>query len=102
MTEKERDRLRKRAQRALNELWRSAHAEDTPTQYRLRLLQWFAELGVGKPKAISDDDRGSAGRGGIVILPDAGDAYLIQSGFDRFVGDAIARSLDAEEADFTD
>lgn len=96
------EKLRKRARRALNELWRAAHAEDTPPAYRFKLLQWFAELGIGKPKAIADDDRGGGDGRGVVLLPatDA-DTALGRSGFDRFVDAAICRAIDEEDEDLT-
>lgn len=63
------DELRANAEAALRTLWTMANAEDTAHGERVKLLQWFAELGIGKPATIDRGGRDGYEGGGIVLLP---------------------------------
>ena len=55
---------------AYRTLWEVANAEDTPAQQRERLLLWFAEMALGKPRTMEAAPGGAPGGSGLVILPD--------------------------------
>lgn len=44
------------AQKAIKELERIAFSEEEPIKIRMDILKWFAELEVGKPKALADNE----------------------------------------------
>lgn len=62
------DWLHRRGQQALRQLWREAQAPETPPAVRLRLLEYFADMGVGKAKTMEATPADASGCG-VVILP---------------------------------
>ena len=55
---------------ATRKLWAIANGEGTPAATRERLLQWFAEMAVGKPRTMEAAPGGAAAAGyGIIVLP---------------------------------
>ena len=61
-------KLDRKARTALNELWRMARDEEAPRAERIKLLQFFVELGIGKPVGMERAGRVGSGAG-VVILP---------------------------------
>ena len=56
---------------AFRKLWQVANATDTATPQQERLLQWFAEMAMGKPRTMEATPGGAAASGvGVVILPE--------------------------------
>ena len=53
---------------AYRKLWQVANGTDTATPQQERLLQWFAEMALGKPRTM-DAAPASASGVGVVILP---------------------------------
>ena len=53
---------------AFRKLWQMANAEDASPAQRERLLTWFAEMALGKPRTM-DAAPAATGAGGVVILP---------------------------------
>ena len=60
--------LHARGKQALRQLWRASQSEDTPQATRLRLLEYFADMGVGKAKVMEAAPEAVESRG-VVILP---------------------------------
>ena len=53
---------------AFRKLWQVANGTAEATAQQERLLQWFAEMALGKPRTM-DASPASASGGGVVILP---------------------------------
>lgn len=54
---------------AFRKLWQVANATDTATAQQERLLQWFAEMAMGKPRTMDASPASASGGVGVVILP---------------------------------
>ena len=54
---------------AFRKLWQMANAEDASPQQRERLLTWFAEMALGKPRTMDAAPASASGGAGVVILP---------------------------------
>lgn len=63
-------KLDRKARTALNELWRMARDKEAPRAERIKLLQFFVELGIGKPVGMERAGRVNSSEG-VVILPEA-------------------------------
>lgn len=61
--------LMRRGKQAVGELWKLAHAPAATPQQRERLLQWFAEMAVGKPRTMEQRPDTDANGLGVVMLP---------------------------------
>ncbi len=62
--------LQKRAAKAALLLWRMATDEEAPRAERIKLLQWYVELGIGKPGMIDKSARDEGmGERGVMLLP---------------------------------
>ena len=53
---------------AFRKLWQVANGTDTATPQQERLLQWFVEMALGKPRTM-DAAPASASGVGVVFLP---------------------------------
>lgn len=78
----DRDKLERKAERAAGTLWRYATDKDTPMSERVKLLQWFVELGAGKARPMPERPAAPAGGFGVVLLPPVddggGDTYQFE------------------------
>lgn len=54
---------------AARKLWAMANADDASPQQRERLLTWFAEMALGKPRTMDAAPASASGGAGVVILP---------------------------------
>lgn len=54
---------------AFRKLWQVANATDTATPQQERLLLWFAEMALGKPRTMDAAPASASGGVGVVILP---------------------------------
>ena len=55
---------------AFRKLWQVANGTDTTTPQQERLLLWFAEMAMGKPRTMEATPGGAAASGvGVIILP---------------------------------
>lgn len=54
---------------AYRKLWAIANSEAAPMPQRERLLQWFAEMALGKPRTMEAAPGGTPGGCGLIILP---------------------------------
>lgn len=57
--------------RACEKLWDMTKDKETPHAERVKLLQWFAAMGIGTPRQMPDVYRAGidGSSGGVVILP---------------------------------
>jgi hypothetical protein len=63
--------MRRRGQEAMRKLWKYATAADTPDLVRVKLYQFFAEMGIGKATTMGNMDNLVDGPAcGVVILPE--------------------------------
>ena len=79
--------LTRKGEQALRKLWKMANSEETPEPRRVTLLQWFAEMGIGKAKVMELQPTKATG-GGVVILPSVmtpidptNDQEIIEAGY---------------------
>lgn len=54
---------------AFRKLWQVANATDTATPQQERLLLWFAEMALGKPRTMDTAPASASGGAGVIILP---------------------------------
>ena len=54
---------------AFRKLWQVANDTDTATPQQERLLLWFAEMALGKPRTMDAAPASASGGVGVIILP---------------------------------
>ena len=54
---------------AYRKLWQVANGTDTAAPQQERLLLWFAEMALGKPRTMDASPASASGGVGVVILP---------------------------------